>query len=46
MNIYALSETPKSLPLSDDLSIDYSTLSTAIESVNIIDSVELTYTAD
>ena len=46
MNIYALSETPNSLPLSDDLSIDYSTLLTAIESVNIIDSVQLTYTAD
>ena len=46
MTIYALSELPDSLPSSNDLSIDYSTLITAIESVELIDSVQLMYTAD
>jgi len=43
ISIYALSEVPASLPLNHSLEVDYSTLLTAIQSVNIIDTASLIF---
>ncbi len=43
ITLYALSETPSSLPTSDDLTIDYDTLLTAISTVTVIESATLTF---
>ena len=43
MTIYALSETPSSLPTEDSLEMSYPLLLSAIETVTLIDSVEMTY---
>lgn len=45
MTIFALSETPSSLPSADDLTINYSTLIASFSTVTIIDSVVLEYIA-
>lgn len=45
MTIFALSETPSSLPSADDLSVNYSTLLASFSEVTIIDSVVLEYVA-
>ena len=41
--IYALSETPSSLPTQSDLSVDWSTMNTAISTVNVIDMAVLEF---
>ena len=46
MTIYALSSLPSSLPTSDSLTVDYSTLIQSFSEVTIIDQVVLEYTAD
>ena len=45
ITIYALSETPSSLPTADSLLVDYDALIEAIETVTLIDKVELEYLA-
>mgnify|MGYP006251659225 FL=1 len=45
MTIYALSETPPSLPEEDSLTIDYTALIASFEEVTIIDQVVLEYIA-
>ena len=46
MTIYALSETPSSLPTQNSLTIDYDTLMEAIRTVTLLDSVEMEYLSD
>ena len=43
MTIYALSETQSSLPSENSLTADYTVLKEAIESVTLIDSIEMEY---
>ena len=43
MTIYALSATPSSLPTENSLEVSYPILLSAIESVTLIDSVQMTY---
>lgn len=43
ISLYALSETPASLPTQSDLSVDYATLKTAIESVTVVGQADLTF---
>ncbi len=43
ITIYALSETPSTLPAESSLDVDYSVLKAAISSVTIIDSATLTF---
>jgi phosphatidylethanolamine-binding protein (PEBP) family uncharacterized protein len=43
MTIYALSETPSSLPSENSLTVDYDTLIEAIGTVTLIDSIEMEY---
>ena len=43
MTIYALSETPSSLPTENSLTVDYDTLMEAIQTVTLFDSVEMEY---
>jgi phosphatidylethanolamine-binding protein (PEBP) family uncharacterized protein len=43
MTIYALSETPSSLPTENSLTVDYDTLMEAIQTVTLLDSVEMEY---
>ncbi len=43
ITIYALSETPSTLPSESSTDVDYSVLKTAINSVTIIDSATLTF---
>ncbi len=43
ITIYALSETPSTLPSESSLDVDYSLLKTAINSVTIIDSATLSF---
>lgn len=43
MTIYALSETPSSLPTENSLEMSYPLLLSAIETVTLIDSVQMTY---
>ncbi len=43
ITLYALSETPSSLPTANDLTVDYDTLSTAISTVTTIESATLTF---
>jgi phosphatidylethanolamine-binding protein (PEBP) family uncharacterized protein len=43
MTLYALSETPSSLPTENSLTVDYTVLKEAIESVTLIDSIEMEY---
>jgi hypothetical protein len=43
MTIYALSETPSSLPSENSLPVDYDTLIEAIGTVTLIDSIEMEY---
>lgn len=45
MTIYALSETPPSLPEEDSLTIDYTALIASFEEVTIIDQIVLEYIA-
>ena len=45
MTIYALSETPSSLPEDDSLTVNYSVLLESLSEVTIIDQVVLEYTS-
>ena len=43
ITVYALSETPSSLPSESTLAVDYSTLTTALSTVDVISSGTLTF---
>jgi len=43
ISLYALSETPPSLPSVSSLDVDYTILKSAIESVNVIATATLTF---
>ncbi len=43
ITVYALSETPSSLPTESSVAVDYDTLISAIESVTILDTATLTF---
>ncbi|MDA9630980.1 hypothetical protein N9S80_03940 [Flavobacteriaceae bacterium] len=43
MTIYALSETPSSLPQNDSLTVDYTVMLESFSEVTIIDQVVLEY---
>ncbi len=43
ITLYALSETPSSLPTENSLSVTYSVLTTAIDTVTVLDTATLTF---